>query len=234
MRRMGDGEARADGESHNAIVLRLQGKARASSDHVQWHKLEKRQRGRAGDIDPQTAANSTVDIGLGTTDKPDAEMVRVLANSVLGIDRLGSQRTGDDLVEDIGLDLQAGQITGVAGKPVAGSKYEIKFANGVVAIRGAKYQMTASGMVTSFAGDVVVALAGADGSTAVKVVAAGNRFDPATGMVSDAASAPAAAIPTPDSIPATQPKADQPTTATNAPEFQPVKPPTMMHPLRKF
>jgi hypothetical protein len=225
-------EASAQGESHNAMVLRLQGKARASSDHVQWHKLENGSVIMPGTL-IQTGANSMVDIGLATTDKQDSETVRILADSVLGIDRLSSQRVGDDLVEDIELDLQAGQVTGVAGKPAGASKYEVKFASGIVGIRGAKYQMTASGIVTVFAGEAVVALAAADGSTAVKAVTAGSRFDPTTGLVSDASSAPAP-MPTPAPMPAMQPKMDQPTVSTNAPEFQEVKPPTMLHPLRKF
>ncbi len=217
-----------------ASVLHLQGQARASSDHMTWHKLANGSVIRPGTL-IQTAENTTLDMvlakpitGGGANAKPDqqdAGMVRLLGNSVLGIDQLSSEHVGDDLVEDIELDLRAGEISGVAGKPAAGAKYEIKFAKGIVGMRGASYRMTAGGLVTVMAGEAVVVTAGADGSTNIKVVTSGNQFDPSTGMVSAISDA---TMPPPSRMQPTPPPAENPSAPT-AP-----KPPAAGRPLRSF
>lgn len=119
---------------------------------------------------------------------PDAEesanIVRIQENSVLSIDKLTVEQTGADTVEETQLDLRAGSIVGNVKKMSAASKYEVKIPNGVAGIRGTFYFLSSAGVVDVVLGSVVIAVVHADGTVVTKVVTAGFKYDPLTGILS--------------------------------------------------
>jgi hypothetical protein len=117
----------------------------------------------------------------------EQNVVRVLENSALGIDKLTYLQTGADVVTDTQLDLRAGRIFGSVPKLAKASKYEIKLPNGVAGIRGTKYIVGADGTVVVLTGMVVLAYVDpATGNTVVKVISASQAFSPVTGAVGPA------------------------------------------------
>ena len=181
-----------------AKVVRLEGAARYTTGNDVWQPL------KVGDvIKPgaviQTASKSKVDLilsdrgesgslpMLGTmTYRPGGEaranVVRMYENTVLGVDKLSWMETGADLVTETQLDLRAGRIFGTVKKLAVASKYEVKIPNGVAGIRGTIFTLDASGVVCVLTGSVVIAYV-KDGKVETQVVMAGQKFDPATGLV---------------------------------------------------
>jgi hypothetical protein len=189
----------------SAKVVRVDGSARFTTGNGVWQPLKTGAVLKPGTV-IQTAGRSTVDLVLGddagfivaprsasistlASDvgmiQPAAQqnMVRVSENSVLGIDRLTSTRTGTDLVTETQLDLQAGRIMGTVKKMSPTSKYEVKIPNGVAGIRGTIYTISADGVISVASGSVVIAYVGPDGTVVTKVVAAGQQFDARTGVI---------------------------------------------------
>jgi hypothetical protein len=187
-----------------AKIIRVKGMARYSRDNKTWQTV------KVGDIlQPgsviQTAEKATVDIQLGERDaaattpisnsgmsgmgyspeEATANVVRIFESSVLGVDKLTSQQTGADTVEETQLDLRAGNIMGNVKKLSAASKYEVKIPNGVAGIRGTIYFISSSGVVNVMAGSVVIAVVGADGTVVTKVVTSWHRYDPMTGLLTE-------------------------------------------------
>lgn len=189
-----------------AKVVRMKGAARFSTGNNNWQPL------RVGDVlKPGTVVQTSkddksfVDLVLGdgnasvaalATYKPsvataamayqptvDQNVVRIFANSALGIDKLTTQQTGADQVTETQLDLKQGHIMGSVKKMSAASKFEVKLPNGVAGIRGTIYDITSDGVVRVLTGSVVIAYVGADGSVVTQVVAAGYKFDAHTGQV---------------------------------------------------
>ena len=111
------------------------------------------------------------------------DVVRIFADTVLGIDKLSAVDTGADEVTETELDLRSGQILGTVKKQSAASRYEVKVPNGVAGIRGTVYLLSAEGVVSVLVGSVVVAYTKADGSVATQVVVAGYQFDSRTGAL---------------------------------------------------
>jgi hypothetical protein len=193
----------ADAESVPQViqVLKVNGKARYSSDNTTWHSLKK------GDvIQPaaliQTAEKSTVDLQLceqgaaqtsidapnGSIRTPDelrANTIRLFENSVLDISKVTVDRTNSGEVLETQLDLRSGRIMGGVRKSSTASKYEIKFLKGVAGVRDGVYLMNSSGELDVLYGTAIVVSEGADGSTPVKVVGANHQFDPGTGEVTE-------------------------------------------------
>lgn len=191
-----------------AKVIRVKGLARFSTDNKTWQTV------KLGDIiNPgsvlQTSDKAIVDLLLGqrsagipttlsgggssssamlySPEEATANVVRVFESSVLGIDKLISQQTGADTVEDTQLDLRAGRILGNVKKLSAASKYEVKIPNGVAGIRGTVYMISSSGVVDVLAGSVVIAVVGADGTVVTKVVSSWHHYDPMTGLLTEIA-----------------------------------------------
>jgi len=106
-----------------------------------------------------TPANSMATSASGASYRPSSEqnVVRIWANSALGIDKLTAMQTGADLVSETQLDLKQGRITGSVKKMSAASKYEVKLPNGVAGIRGTVYDILAVGIVKVYVGSMVVA-----------------------------------------------------------------------------
>jgi hypothetical protein len=183
-----------------ATILRVEGKARYSIDNQTWQPLKKGTVFNLGAV-IQTADKARVDILLDDAAATDlksgqaaggdaagetqtANVVRVLPDTVLAIDRLTAIRY--DALEEVQLDLRSGQILASARKLTGTAKFEVKVANGVVGVRGGFFKVYSNGMVDVASGAVVAAEAIGDGSLATKLVGAGRRFDPVTGALSDA------------------------------------------------
>ncbi len=124
--------------------------------------------------------------GKGGGYKPTAEqnVIRLYANTLLGVDKLSSVQTGAELVTDTQLDLKAGKIFGSVKKMSAASKYEVKLPNGVAGIRGTTFEISTSGVLTVLDGQVVLAITGKDGTVTTKVISAGQSFDPGVDIIS--------------------------------------------------
>lgn len=182
-----------------ATVLRLEGKARYSIDNQTWQPLKEGTVFNLGAI-VQTAEKARIDILLddpaaeaksggqpgGDTagDNQAANVVRVLPNTVLAIDKLTAVRY--DSLEEVQLDLRSGQILASARKLTGKARYEVKVANGVVGVRSGFFKISSNGLVDVSTGSVMAAETIGDGTLVTKLVSAGKRFDPATGTITDA------------------------------------------------
>lgn len=116
--------------------------------------------------------------GGGPRTAPKANVIRILPNSVLTVDKLTLERTGMDEVSDTQLDLKAGTIIGNVKKLSAASRYEIKIPNGVAGIRGTIYMIGANGAVYVLRGSVVVSYVDGQGQLHTVTVSAGYGYNP--------------------------------------------------------
>jgi hypothetical protein len=194
-------------------VVSLKGKARYSSDRKSWQDLKKGAVLTTGCL-IQTADKSVLDIAVGGS----ANTVRIFESTVLGIDKMTSEKTGSQPTLDIQLDLRLGQISGRITKLSEASKYEIKIPGGVAGIVDANYAISSAGEVHVVEGMVVVAVPSADGSITTKTVTAGQHLDGATGQIQ--------ALPTRERAlqPQTQPKEEPDTRIVTPPPAKIVRP----------
>jgi hypothetical protein len=129
--------------------------------------------------------------------KPSMEQdaVRVLENTVLGVEKLNITQTGADRVTDTELDLKVGKIFGTVKKLSAGSNYKIKIPNGVAAIRGTVYFISSTGEVSILASaaamqstvpsdSMILAYIAPDGTAVTQVVGPGQHFSTSGGQLS--------------------------------------------------
>ncbi len=178
-----------------ATVVRIKGQARYFTGNAQPQTLKVGMALKPGTV-VQTAAGAYVDIVLGETKAPERQpvfgtmayqpeteqnVVRMMEDSTLAIDKLTVSDTGADVVTDTQLDLRAGRIIGSVKKLSAASKYQVNIPNGVAGIRGTIYAISADGIVRVLVGSAVVAYVRPDGTAATQVVAAGYQFDIRTG-----------------------------------------------------
>lgn len=86
------------------------------------------------------------------TYKPSAEqnMIRLIPNSTLQIDRLNTTDTGADTVSDTELDLKEGKIYASVKKLSGASQYLVKIPNGVAGVRGTWFSLGADGGVAVY------------------------------------------------------------------------------------
>jgi len=166
-----------------AKVVRAKGPVRFTTGNNIWQPLHVGDVVRAGTVvQTSTEEGSYVDLVLGDgsaavpqpvtyrpgipdsmashlTFRPSAEqnVVRIWANSALGIDKLTAMQTGADTVSETQLDLKQGRITGNVKKMSAASKYEVKLPNGVAGVRGTLFDIQAIGIVKVYVGSMVVA-----------------------------------------------------------------------------
>ena len=86
------------------------------------------------------------------TYKPSAEqnMIRLIPNSTLAIDRLNTTDTGADTVSDTELDLKEGKIFASVKKLSGASQYLVKIPNGVAGVRGTWFSLGADGGVAVY------------------------------------------------------------------------------------
>ena len=182
-------------------VVRIQGMARYSLDNVNWHPLVVGKALGAGAI-IQTAHDSFVDFVLGKNiDVPQAaqwpdrigpapdypvrglvdyqpsaeqNMVRMMSDAVLAIDKLTISDTGVDAVSDTELDLKQGRIFCSVRKLSAASQYLVKIPNGIAGVRGTIFGIDASGWCAVYKGSVVLSLIGPSGTPVSVVISEGN------------------------------------------------------------
>ena len=109
-------------------------------------------------------------------------VIRMLSDTVLAIDKLSVSDSGVDAVIDTELDLRQGTIFGSIKKLSAASQYTIKTPNGIAGIRGTTFILSASGAIIVTDGSCVIS-AVVNGQTITETVSAGQQFDPATGKV---------------------------------------------------
>jgi len=194
-----------------AKVVRAKGSARYTTGNNVWQPVHVGDVLRAGTVvQTSTEEGSYVDLVLGdghadvpqavgyhpaipnsmvsqTTFHPSAEqnVVRVWANSAMGIDKLTMMQTGADTVGETQLDLKQGRVTGSVKKMSAASKYEVKLPNGVAGVRGTVFDIQAIGIVKVFVGSMVVAWV--DPKTqnvTTQTVMGGQAYDAANNQVS--------------------------------------------------
>lgn len=182
-----------------AIVGRIEGAARYTTGDNIWQPLRSGMVLRPGAV-IQTAQNSQVDLIFSEREVgPPPEttfghlvyrpgeadvrqnVIRLRENTLLAIDKLSWEDTGADVVTETMLDLRAGRVFGSVKKQTAGSKYEIKIPAGVASIRGTVFELSADGIVSVYAGTVVMAYMQPDGTVATRIIVAGQRFNLRTG-----------------------------------------------------
>src|SRR5258707_4031109 len=153
-----------------AKVVRVKGPARYTTGNNIWQPLNPGAILKPGTI-IQTGkdSGSLVDIVLGdgngavpspavfNSSTPSASLsyqpgaaqnvVRIWANTALGVDKLTSVQTGAGLVTETQLDLRSSHISGTVKKMSAASKYEVKLPNCVAGIRGTTYDITTDGVI---------------------------------------------------------------------------------------
>lgn len=114
---------------------------------------------------------------------PEQNVVRLQPDTVLAVDKFIFTQTGADTVSDTELDLRAGKIFGNVKKISAASKYIVKMPTAVAGIRGTVFLLAADGTVTVLQGSVVISAVGTGGQVVTTVLAAGDQFNPQTGLV---------------------------------------------------
>lgn len=185
---LGMASVQAAPTQNKAVVRGVSGTANYSNDKgANWKKLNVgAQLNQASII--RTAPGARVDLFLGD----NGPVVRVTEDTTLALDRLTSEKVGDETIIETQLDLRNGRILGHVKKLAQASKYEVKTPQGVAGIRGTQYDIRADGTVHVIEGQIVVVyIVGGVASTAV--VNAGQTATPPTtagGMVTVAALPP--------------------------------------------
>jgi hypothetical protein len=200
--------AQSDSKPGYATIVRIEGTAQYSAGDNVWHTLTVGQTLAAGNV-IQTAHDSKVDIVLGdkfaqhivpTPDRvslaPDSNVrdmisykatseqnvIRMMGDTVLAVDKLLISNTGVDAVSDTELDLRQGTIFGNVKKLSAASQYLIKTPNGIAGVRGTTFMMSANGAITVINGSMEVAVVSSSGTSTV-TLGPGDQLDPVTGQV---------------------------------------------------
>jgi hypothetical protein len=121
--------------------------------------------------------------------------VRIYENSSFGIDKMVVTETGDGVITDTELDLKKGHIIGSVKKMIAGSRYEVKYPNGVAGIRGSIYDMYLVDTVVNgqaktkcilkmLDGSAVLSYYDANGKLVTQGVPSANAFDTISSQLS--------------------------------------------------
>lgn len=194
-----------------ATIVRVQGEARYMVlGDTNWYPLLAGKILGVGTI-IQTSHDGIVDMALGKAIEfpqaepvpdriafaPDAKvrgmvsfrpaveqnMIRMIGDTVLGIDELVLTDTGLDTVSETELDLKYGRVFATVKKLSAPSKYFIKIPGGVAGVRGTFFEIDASGWCAVLKHSVLLAFGDGNGGTAPFLVNEGYQFDPATGQI---------------------------------------------------
>lgn len=167
--------AQAAEKSDTAKVMAVRGQAQYSVGGGAWLPLSVGKVLTASSV-IKTSANSLVDLFL----KNNGPVIRVTADTTLGLTKLMYEETDADVVIDTQLDLSNGRILGNVKKMAAASKYDVKIPTGTVGIRGTQYDISTSGTVTVVTGSVLVTYIAANGTVSQVTVNAGQTWNPPT------------------------------------------------------
>lgn len=128
----------------------------------------------------KTGRDATADMLL----QYNGSALRLLPESTLRLEKLHKQSTGEQLITETRLKLEAGSLVGSQRKLAKPSHLDVATPAGVATIVGTEYVVRADGAVTVLSGAVSVHfnLPGNKGSVKA-TVPAGSSFDPATGQV---------------------------------------------------
>ena len=209
----------AQSQEAGATVLRIKGTARYTLGNNIWQPLSTGQVLQPGSVvqtsrDPGSFVDLALGEGSGTVIpasplassapsmggsvnfKPSTQQnsVRVMENTVLGIDKLSVMQTGADVVSDTQLDLKSGRIVGNVKKMSAASRYEIKLPNGVAGIRGTVYDISADGTIRVASGSVVISFVDSQGNVQTRSVMGGQEYNSRTDQISPLPAGTAAQI----------------------------------------
>lgn len=147
-----------------AVVRAVRGTAYYDVDG-KWKKLEV---GRI--LNPgakvRTESASQVDLFLDR----NGPVVRVMEQSILGLDKLYFESNRDDVIIETQLNLIEGRILGSVKKMASASKYEVKTPAGIAGIRGTDYDISANGSIRVIQGSVVFVTTGPDGKPETRVI----------------------------------------------------------------
>ena len=166
-----------------AKVVKLTGTARVSEGGKPWQMLKVGDVLKPGSLVQTAKTKATLDVQIS-----DGNAVRLYDDSAVEFKTLATKGAGAGRVEEVELDLKAGQILGVVKKFQEGSEYRIMVPTGAGGIRGGTsdargtaYVLKSSGALTVLAGKMVIAIA--SDNTVAQVVETDQQFDPATGKV---------------------------------------------------
>ncbi len=118
-------------------------------------------------------------ISAGGNAAPQQNIVRLLPDTELAIDKFTYSQTGADTVTDTELNLKAGKIFGNVKKISAASQFVVKTPTGVAGIRGTSVYFGADGSATVVDGSAVISEV-INGTTVTVTLTEGQSFDPAT------------------------------------------------------
>lgn len=169
------GSVHAQQQQGTATVRALRGTAQYTQDGGAWMPLTVGKVLKQGAV-VRTAANSQVDLFL----RQNGPVVRVTADTTLGLDKLLFEDTGTETVIDTQLNLTNGRILGTVKKMAAVSKYEVKIPTGVVGIRGTEYDISTSGIVHIVTGQALVTYITPNKQIHQAMVNEGETFTPPT------------------------------------------------------
>jgi hypothetical protein len=180
-------------------VIRLEGPVRCSLDGGNtWKMLKKGEVLHPGVLVETAREKSLVDLQLSGSSvgkpraawqSPDANLVRLYANSALELKNVSGKSSDPSRVEEVNLDLRSGQVLAKVAQTSPPSRYEMTVPKGAVGPpHGAPqrastvFVLKASGDLTVFTGSMVIANVDTDVHT--QLVSAGEKFEVATGKVS--------------------------------------------------
>ena len=209
----GTASAQVGSKAGSATVIRVQGQVTYSLGDNNWHPLVPGKYLPAG-ASIHTGYNGTVDMILGkaielpqakwaperisqapdsavrgmVTYKPSAEqnMIRLIPNTTLSIDKLTTTDTGADTVNDTELDLKEGKMFASVKKLSGASQYLVKIPNGVAGVRGTWFSLGADGSVAvyeSTGGGLILSIS-MNGTTQTILVEQGQLYDITAGTTS--------------------------------------------------
>ena len=156
-----------------ATVRAVRGSATVTSDKGATWKPVKVGQTIAPMSTIRTAPESSVDLFLDQ----NGPVLRVTADTSIGIDKLDYENTGVETVIETQLDLRAGRIFGNVKKLSAASRYEVKLPNGVAGIRGTVFLMDATGMVSVYFGSVAVSYYDGTGQLVSRIVSSSESLN---------------------------------------------------------
>jgi hypothetical protein len=166
-------------QSGQVLVEAVSGTVQYSLDDVTWKPLPADISVPAG-ATIKTAEGSTADLML----LYNGSVLRLTPNSKLRLEKLLTQKAGEETVTDTRLKLLEGTLVGSQRKLHKPSQLAIATPGATAVIMGTEYVVNASGAVSVLSGTVSVNynLPGNGGDIKVTVLP-GQSFDPATGTV---------------------------------------------------